>query len=231
MEGGDGVATLAPALVAACAAGMSSLASSAGMQHAQAKPSARAVVRDRGTGVKVPKSSDHWMVVGVFVASRAFPTLPFWLPLVEPGTSKRLELAVPYKTMMVTLSPKYTDREKILLHVRVVQRIDACGQKLTGEVRYLCTDIAVSYHMGDNAFKWISFQSVHTLTHVLNTRSQTALIRIQPARRSLPRLPFVPLWRSFLFLFLFPACAVRRFSRCAAARGIRRSTARSWRTI
>ena len=120
--------------------------------------SGRVVVRDRGSGVKVPKSTEHWMVVGVFVASRNFPSLPFWLRLVEPGTTKRVDLAVPYKSMMATLSPKYNDREKILLHVRVVQRVDRCGQKLTGEARYLCTDIAVSYHMGDNAFKWISFQ-------------------------------------------------------------------------
>jgi len=120
--------------------------------------SGRVVVRDRGGGVKVPKSTDHWMVVGVFVASRDFPSLPFWLPLVEPGTTKRVDLAVPYKTMMATLSPKYSDRKKILLHVRVVQRVDRCGQQLTGEERYLCTDIGVSYHMGDNAFKWISFQ-------------------------------------------------------------------------
>jgi hypothetical protein len=120
--------------------------------------SCRVVVRDRGGGVKVPKNNDHWMVVGVFVASRDFPSLPFWLRLVEPGTTKRVDLAVPYKSMMATLSPKYNDRQKILLHVRVVQRVDRCGQKLAGEVRYLCTDIGVSYHMGDNAFKWISFQ-------------------------------------------------------------------------
>lgn len=116
------------------------------------------VVRDRGTGVKVPKSPDHWMVVGVFLASRDFPALPFWLPLVEPGTSELLDLAVPYKSMMATLSPKYNDRDKILLHVRVAQRVDRCGLRLTGEERYLCTDIGVSHRLGDNAFKWISFQ-------------------------------------------------------------------------
>ena len=66
---------------------------------------------------------------------------------------------------MATLTPKYNDRERILLHVRVVQQVDRCGQKLTGEVRYLCTDIGVSYHMGDNAFKWISFQSASRHTY------------------------------------------------------------------
>ena len=49
--------------------------------------------------------------------------------------------------------------------MRVVQRVDRCGLKLTGEVRYLCTDIGVSYHMGDNAFKWISFQSASRHTY------------------------------------------------------------------
>jgi hypothetical protein len=116
----------------------------------------RLVARERGGGLKVPKSPDHWIAVGVWVASRDFPELPFFVPLVDPSTGKRLDLPVPYKTMMATLSPKYNDRDRILLHSRVVQRTDAAG-RLVGEVRYLCTDIAVSYHMGDNAFKWVIF--------------------------------------------------------------------------
>jgi len=160
----------------------------------------------------------------MFVASRDFPTLPFWLPLVEPGTSKRLDLAVPYKSMMATLSPKYNDRDKILLHVRVVQRVDQCGLKLTGEVRYLCTDIGVSYHMGDNAFKWISFQSADTRTHARTRR------RTSPLLVSLPRLTHrcSPVIACILRDW---CCPVRPSFRCAAARGIRRSIAPSWRII
>jgi hypothetical protein len=80
---------------------------------------------------------------------------------VDSDTGRRLDLQVPYKSIMACLSPKYTDRDRILLHARVVQRLDDQG-RLFGEVRYLCTDIAVSYHMGDNAFKWIIFKSVCT---------------------------------------------------------------------
>ena len=115
----------------------------------------------RGAGLKVPRSHERWIVVGVWLASRDLPMLPFWLPLVDKDTGHRLPLDVPYKSMMAALTPIHMrSREGILLHVRVVQRTDEQGQ-LFGEVRYLCTDIAVSYEMGNNAFKWIGFQSVH----------------------------------------------------------------------
>jgi hypothetical protein len=119
----------------------------------------RKVAREHGGGLKVPKSNEHWIAVGVWIASRDFPDLPFFLPLVDPDTGRRLDLPVPYKSMMASLSPKYHGRDftRILLHARVVQRLDSRG-RLFGEVRYLCTDIAVSYQMGDNAFKWIIFQ-------------------------------------------------------------------------
>jgi hypothetical protein len=121
----------------------------------------RLVARERGGGLKVPKSNEQWIAVGIWLASRDFPDLPFFLPLVDSETGGRLDLPVPYKSIMASLSPKYTDRDRILLHARVVQRLDDQG-RLFGEVRYLCTDIAVSYQMGDNAFKWIIFQSVCT---------------------------------------------------------------------
>lgn len=121
----------------------------AGLSRAQAA---------RASGLKVPKSTERWVVVGLWLASRDFPQLPFFMPFVNPATGQRLELEVPYKSLMATLSPAYTNRESILLHVRVVQRTGADGRLLDG-IRYLCTDIATSYHMGDNAFKWISFQS------------------------------------------------------------------------
>jgi hypothetical protein len=123
----------------------------------------RKVAREHGGGLKVPKSKEHWIAVGIFIASREFPDLPFFVPLVDPDTGRRLDLPVPYKSMMASLSPKYNDRDCILLHVRVMQRLDSRG-RLFGEVRYLCTDIAVSYQMGDNAFKWIIFQSVSIAT-------------------------------------------------------------------
>jgi hypothetical protein len=121
----------------------------------------RLVARERRGGLKVPKSNEHWRAVGIWLASRDFPDVPFFLPLVDSDTGRRLDLQVPYKSIMACLSPKYTDRDRILLHARVVQRLDDQG-RLFGEVRYLCTDIAVSYHMGDSAFKWIIFQSVCT---------------------------------------------------------------------
>jgi hypothetical protein len=121
----------------------------------------RLVARERGGGLKVPKSKEHWIAVGIWLASRDFPDLPFFLPLVDSETGMKLDLPVPYKSMIANLSPKYNDRDRILLHARVVQRLDAQG-RLFGEVRYLCTDIAISYHLGDNAFKWIIFQSVGT---------------------------------------------------------------------
>jgi hypothetical protein len=112
---------------------------------------------------KVPKSRDDWIAVGIFLASRQFPDIPFFLPLVNSKTGRKLDLPVPYKSMMASLSPKYNDRDRILLHVRVMQRLDEEG-RLFGQVRYLCTDITVSYQMGDNAFKWIIFQSVTIAT-------------------------------------------------------------------
>jgi hypothetical protein len=115
----------------------------------------------RQHGCAVPKSNEHWIAVGVWIASRDFPDLPFFLPFVDSKTGRKLDLPVPYKSIMASLSPKYNDRDRILLHVRVMQRLDKEG-RLFGEVRYLCTDIAVSYQMGDNAFKWIIFQSVST---------------------------------------------------------------------
>ena len=110
--------------------------------------------------VPVPKSSDEWMVVGIWLASRDFPAVPFFLPLVDPLTGKRMNSNVPDRTMMRALSPKYTAREDILPHVRVVQRVDASGLPV-GEERYICTDIVISYQMEDklNAFNWISWQS------------------------------------------------------------------------
>jgi hypothetical protein len=121
----------------------------------------RLIARERGGGLKVPKSNEHWRAVGIWLASRDFPDVPFFLPLVDSETGMKLDLPVPYKSIMACLSPKYTDRDRILLHARVVQRLDDQG-RLFGEVRYLCTDIAVSYQLGDNAFKWIIFQSVCT---------------------------------------------------------------------
>jgi hypothetical protein len=109
-----------------------------------------------GGGLKVAQSPHQWIAVGMWIASRDYPELPFFVPMVDPATGVRLELPVSYKAMMAALSPKYTDRDRILLHVRMVQRTDAAG-RLVGEVRYLCTDIAVSYHMGDNAFPWGAF--------------------------------------------------------------------------
>lgn len=115
---------------------------------------------NRGVGQKVPKSTDTWVVVGLFLASRDLPKIVFWLPLMDPdGASLMHKLPISFKSVMATLSPRHTDRDKILLHTRVVQRVNAHG-RLYGEVRYPCMDISVSYHMGDNAFKWISFQSV-----------------------------------------------------------------------
>jgi hypothetical protein len=106
----------------------------------------------RGANLKVPKSSEHWVAVGVWLASRRFPDVPFFLQLVDNKTGLRLKR--PYKSLMATLSPN----DGSLLYVRVVQRLD--GGKLFGEVRYLCPDIAASYQIDDNAFKWIVFQSV-----------------------------------------------------------------------
>lgn len=120
----------------------------------------RLVARERDGRLQVPKSKEHWIAVGVFVASRDFPDVPFFVPFVEPASGRRLDLPVPYKSIMARLSPKYNDRDRILLHTRVVQRRDLSSGRLFGEVRYICTDIAVSYRMGDNAFKWIIFQSV-----------------------------------------------------------------------
>jgi hypothetical protein len=164
----------------------------------------RLVPRERGGGLKVPKSSEHWVAVGVWLASRDFPDVPFFLQLVDNKTGRRLDLPVPYKSIMTMLSPKYTDRDSILLHVRVVQRTDEEG-KLLGEVRYLCTDIAVSHQMGDNAFKWIIFQSV-----ALHASPRMCLCSAAAADT----------------LLLFPLCFVRPTAltsfKCAATRGNRR---------
>jgi hypothetical protein len=115
--------------------------------------------QQRGGGLKVPKSSEHWVVVGVWLASRHFPDVPFFLQLWDNNTGRRLDLPVPYKSLVRAMSPKYNEPDRIPLHLRVVQRLN-WQRKLLGEVRYLCTDIAASYQIDNEAFKWIIFQSV-----------------------------------------------------------------------
>lgn len=108
------------------------------------------------------ESHEQWCVIGVWLASRDFPTLPFFLPLVDATTGDNLELEVPYKMMLASFSPKYNDHDRILLHTRVAQRRDNAG-KLFGEVRYICTDLENSYGAEKKTFDWSKHQSVHTL--------------------------------------------------------------------
>lgn len=122
--------------------------------------------------VKVLKDYSTWRVIGVFLASREFPQLIFWLPFVD-STGKILSQTVSQKTIMASLSPNYNSaqRSNPLLHVRVAQRIDAEGRLMSGE-RYICTDIAVSYRMGDNAFPWINFQYDTNTTTQQNNQAE-----------------------------------------------------------
>jgi len=120
----------------------------------------RMLQRESGR-LKVPKSDERWVCVGVWVASRDFPAVPFFVQFVDQDTGLRLEQEVGYQGTMALLSPKYNDRQRILLHTRVAQRVDGKGKPF-GEVRYVCTDIAVSYEMGDNAFQWIAHQLAHS---------------------------------------------------------------------
>jgi hypothetical protein len=120
----------------------------------------RLVPRERGGGLKVPQSSEHWVAVGVWLASRQLPDVPFFLQLVDEQTGRSIDMpGVPYRSLAIALSPKYSELDRIPLHLRVVQRLDGRG-RLFGDVRYLCPDIAASYQMDDNAFKWIILQSV-----------------------------------------------------------------------
>ena len=183
-------------------------------QHVERDAAADAALDQRAVrlaqrGVKVPKSNEHWVVVGLFLASRDFPDVPFFLPLVDVQTGRTLQQQVPYQEMMRALVPTHNDRKHILLHVRVVQRLDAHG-RLFGDVRYVCTDIAVSYHMGDNAFKWILFQSAHMHTLAL-VRSLACGRRVESAVQTCPA--------HVDFVLLLLVAAVRTCSKCAFSRG------------
>jgi hypothetical protein len=150
-EMGAGQASQIAFLPAAAASSRSAAAAS----HPSAPIPAIHAQKSRG----VPKSGEHWIVVGVWLASREFPALPFFLPLVDAKTGLRVKRDVPYRSIIAILSPQFHQfhRDRIPLNVRVVQRQDISG-RLVGEIRYICTDIAVSYKMGDSGFQWISKQ-------------------------------------------------------------------------
>jgi hypothetical protein len=117
----------------------------------------RLVARERGGGLKVPKSSEHWVAVGVWLASRQLPDVPFFLQLIDDKTGRCcIDLKKPYRSRSLLNKSVLSNG---IMGVRVAQRLDGQG-RLFGEVRYLCDDITVSYQMSDNAFKWIVFQSV-----------------------------------------------------------------------
>ena len=153
----------------------------------------RLQARCQGHSTPVPKTRDTWVVVGMWLAVRELPELPFFLPLVDAVTGEKLEASLPLKAMMAALNPRYTPRAEILLHLRVVQRVDAMG-RLDGELRYVCTDIANSYGMGDTGYKWIHYQSDADHTHCAAQRSpgsiavQGAWLTLRSSRACLPLL-------------------------------------------
>jgi hypothetical protein len=90
-----------------------------------------------------PSSPHKWVLIGVFIASRDCPELPFFVPFAR-DPNDRVDQPVPYRLMMHWLDSSVqagTDRRRQLLSVRVLRRVDPDGE-LVGDVRYMCRDIA-----------------------------------------------------------------------------------------
>lgn len=64
----------------------------------------------------------------------------------------------------------------LFLHVRVVQRVDAAGNGF-GELRYICTDLGVSYRLGNTGHYWKQDQSVTARIHTQLERTDAAIDR------------------------------------------------------
>lgn len=89
-----------------------------------------------------PSSCHKWSLVGVFIASRYIPDLPFFVPFAR-DSNDRLSQPVPYRLMMHWLDSSVpgADRRQLLLSVRVFRRVGPDGE-LVGDERYMCRDIA-----------------------------------------------------------------------------------------
>ena len=129
----------------------------------------------------VPFNHDVWRVVGVWIARRCAPDILFWLPFfrkngvrvrVEVGLDSLLKILAPKKKKKVCKNLDAAETpvphvRSLFMHVRVVQRVDM-EDKGIGDVRYICTDLGVSYRLGNTGHHWAGDQSA--ATHAHNTR-------------------------------------------------------------
>jgi hypothetical protein len=89
--------------------------------------------------------AERWVVVGVWLASRQLPDVPFFLQLIDDKTGRCcIDLKKPYRSRSLLNKSVLSNG---IMHVRVAQRRDA-QSTLFGEVRYLCDDITASYQTG-----------------------------------------------------------------------------------
>jgi hypothetical protein len=142
-------------------------------------------------GLKLPKSSEQWVVVGVWLAFRNCPEAPFFLSLVDETSGRPIAMQLPdpvkRRSLVEALGLSFLT-PGTPLRLRVVQRRDGQG-RLFGEVRYLCKDIAASYQTNVTSFTWITHQSV-----ALHASPRMCLCSRSPAACSLPSAPFSFAW-------------------------------------
>ena len=102
-----------------------------------------------------PQSPYNWCIIGLWLAMRDRPDLPFWLPLVDPLTGAEISYQVSHQQIIRVLSPKHNNRADIPLHLRVVQRQDEAGR-----LRYTVDDLNCVYNMNPCWLHWLHCQYV-----------------------------------------------------------------------
>ena len=127
-------------------------------------------------------------MLGVWIARRCSPKILFWIAYwrrdgtrvkVDVGVDSVMKVLAPKKKkpikledeegMATTIRAPPPPTRCLFLHVRVVQRVDAAGNGF-GELRYICTDLGVSYRLGNTGHYWKQDQSVFLR---LRTRTRT----------------------------------------------------------
>ena len=126
----------------------------------------------------MPFNHETWRVLGVWIARRCSPKILFWIAYwrrdgtrvkVDVGVDSVMKVLAPKKKkpikledeegMATTIRAPPPPTRCLFLHVRVVQRVDAAGNGF-GELRYICTDLGVSYRLGNTGHYWKQDQSV-----------------------------------------------------------------------
>jgi hypothetical protein len=96
--------------------------------------------------------------VGVWLATRDYPDLVFFLPLLSLPTGNPMQQPLSLKDIMLKLNPTTTPATQTLMHVRVFLPRHKLAQPKPDDARFVCTDIAHSYNLGNTGFNWQQFQ-------------------------------------------------------------------------